>query len=660
MNAKTGLSKETCRRCDQQVGRSASNKLTGWLFSAGGKGLACQCPEQVDLDIFEPTPATDPNPRAFDFGSRYEVEERLGSGGMATVFRVRDTEIGARFALKVFSEHPDEIEGMQKRLERESRTLMELTHANIGAAFGDGKTADGYPYLILDWIEGKTLAQLIEEGAMTEKRSVSLFLQIAEALQHAHLKGIVHKDLKPSNIVVSQDEYGNDCVKVIDFGIATVLKADDDTAGTGADGLGTPLYMSPEQSRGDKIDGRTDIYSLGCVMYEVLTGVPPFTADTAVKVILKHLKEKPRPIRSYAGKESISDELEKLVMQCLEKEPSRRYQLVDEVVQDLVNVQDGRERQFHFSNLKPSPARRLMASIVDGLILSIVFLAVRQVLAIVFQIPDFGPLALGPGNIFFYALIFPVVSAFIGPAASVLFITFLCSLGKIGLDWVCQYSSLFVTIAFCSLYYGWFESSRFQATPGKLLFNLAVVDSKGGRLTFGRSILRQLSRLLYYRIATLESWTINKIKEKNRQSIHDRWQAFLKPSLLPGVDDLAGAHVVKRIALNAPHELHLCESLDFLSFSLEQLYWLKKAVQTTVGVSLIFLALIAIIAWSEIMSGKPPVLAMLFLVAYAVVNGAEIFLFFKTRRLIKDILKLRHEDRSKRPSLEDVDHSRVE
>ncbi len=646
MNAKPGqLRDKTCTLCKKRArDERGDSKLTGWFSSS------CDCPEEIlEDDKIELSPDT--KPREFDFGSRYEVEERLGSGGMATVFRVKDNEVGARFALKVFSDRPDELEGMQKRLERESRALMELTHANIGAAFGDGKTADGFPYLILDWIDGSTLAELIERGALDEKRAIGIFMQIAEALQHAHLKGIVHKDLKPSNIIVSQDEYGNDLVKVIDFGIATVLQTDTDATGEMAEGLGTPLYMSPEQSRGDKVDGRTDIYSLGCVMYETLAGVPPFSGDTAVKVILKHLKEKPKPIRGYPGREGVSKELERLVLQCLEKEPSRRYQLVDEIVQDLINVQDGRVRQFHFSDLKPHFSVRYCASLVDGLILTSFFLLVWQTLSIAYHVPS-PSIELIPFLACGFLLV-PLLSIFLGPAVAVLLVIAMFCAGKAALIpyAMLEMTSLAATLMLMPIYYGCFESSRLRATPGKLLFRLAVVDSKGGRLSFWSAILRQLSRPLHYRMSTLETVTINKIRDQSKQSLRKRLQNSLIPLLVPGVDDSVNAQVVKRIALDAPHELHLGGSLDLNTFTLEQLYWVNKEIRSSLyassGYFAFMLLLIGCALGSELSLAQTTTVAS-YLFVCILISGADWFLFFKTKRLIKKTLRERKENREGR------------
>lgn len=308
---------------------------------------------------------------------RYEVLAHIGSGGMGEVYKVLDRETQKLFALKMISPELAERKILAKRLEHEAQAARTLVHGNIVSVYDVGTAADGEPYLIMDYVEGDGLDELLRaETCLSQKRALPIFMQIAEALVHAQQKSIVHRDLKPSNILMTKTPEGNDMVKIVDFGIAKVSDQDgaDKTKLTQTgELLGTPLYMSPEQCTGDEIDARSDIYSFGCIMHEVLSGKSPFAAENSVKVILKHLNEAPPALPNNVG---ISADMKEVVARCLEKHRDNRYKTPVDLHIDLERISDGRPIRPHERKVKEKVAARdggksktpILVGVVLGLI----------------------------------------------------------------------------------------------------------------------------------------------------------------------------------------------------------------------------------------------------------------------------------------------------
>jgi serine/threonine protein kinase len=308
------------------------------------KGL-CKDPS-IKLTEVEPTlngdlamVSTDVFP---NLGENYTVVEKVGQGGMGTVYQVHDNLLNRTLAVKVLRPELAADQSALKRFDQESRALSELNHPNIVAVFSSGKTDQGAPYVVMDHIGGQNLSTVIKNlGGMDAGRALNIFIEICDALHHAHDKGIIHRDLKPSNIILSKSESGEESPRVVDFGIAKVISKTSGETVTGltqmGDVFGTPTYMSPEQCQGDKLDARSDIYSLGCVMFETLSGAPPFTESNPFKLMTKHVSEK-APVLTTKG---VSSGLAGVVAKCLEKEPEKRYQTVDELMKDLVAVRKG-------------------------------------------------------------------------------------------------------------------------------------------------------------------------------------------------------------------------------------------------------------------------------------------------------------------------------
>lgn len=279
---------------------------------------------------------------------RYQILSILGKGGMGTVFLAKHLVLNRIRAVKVLHPHLCSDGNAVIRFRNEAAAVSALEHANIIAVHDSGATAAGTPYIAMDFVEGDSLSQLIQdEGALPVVRALPIFHQVAEALSHAHEKGIVHRDLKPSNILIVNSPDRKDFVKVVDFGIAKILPQENSVeqklTQTG-DIFGSPLYMSPEQCMGGKLDERSDIYSLGCLMHEALTGSPPFVGNTAYETFLKHMNETPPGLKSAVKDRSTRESLEVILFAALTKEPEKRYQSMRQLADHMKLVEEGMHR----------------------------------------------------------------------------------------------------------------------------------------------------------------------------------------------------------------------------------------------------------------------------------------------------------------------------
>jgi len=261
------------------------------------------------------------------FAGRYQIIEELGKGGMGRVYKVNDTDIKEKIALKILKPEIASDERTIERFRNEIKLARKIAHKNVGRMFDLGK-AEGTYFITMEFVPGQDLKALIRQtGKLTVETTLSIAKQVCEGLEEAHNHGVVHRDLKPSNIMI--DKEGN--VRIMDFGIARSLKAKGLT-GSGVM-IGTPEYMSPEQAEAKDVDQRTDIYSLGIVLYEMLTGQLPFEGDTPLSIAMKHKSESftnPKTLNSQ-----IPDDLNSVVLKCLEKSKTNRYQSVEEVNRDL-------------------------------------------------------------------------------------------------------------------------------------------------------------------------------------------------------------------------------------------------------------------------------------------------------------------------------------
>jgi tRNA A-37 threonylcarbamoyl transferase component Bud32 len=248
---------------------------------------------------------------------RYEIGDPLGRGGMAQVFRGTDRLLGRPVAIKVLDRRYRDDAKFQTRFRREAQAAAGINHPNVVSIYDTGSQESSH-YIVMEYIDGDTLGDILQrEGALPSHRAVAIADSVAQALEAAHQKGMVHRDVKPGNIMV--DRSGT--VKVLDFGIARAA-ADDTLTQTGVV-LGTAAYLSPEQAQGETVDARSDVYSLGCVLYEMLTGRQPFTADSPLGVAYKHVREEPIPPSQVDP--DIPPEVEAVVMTALAKDPAARY-----------------------------------------------------------------------------------------------------------------------------------------------------------------------------------------------------------------------------------------------------------------------------------------------------------------------------------------------
>ncbi|MBX9685643.1 MAG: serine/threonine protein kinase, partial [Candidatus Obscuribacterales bacterium] len=267
-------------------------------------------------------------------GDKYEIEDVLSRGGMGVIYRARHLLLDRPVAIKCIAEVLTYDPSMWKRFEQEAKSASLLNHPNIITIHDFGVTADGDLYLVMEYLEGASLNDFIElNGQLSERTCAKIFTQVCDALQSAHGMGILHRDLKPTNIFISSTSRGPH-VKVLDFGLAKAMvpraNAREKITRTG-ECMGTPDYMSPEQSRGIKVDQRSDIYSCGVCMFEALTGTLPFTSEDMMQILSRQISEKPPSFKEIAPQKKISKEMEGIVMKCLEKDPQKRFESMAEL-----------------------------------------------------------------------------------------------------------------------------------------------------------------------------------------------------------------------------------------------------------------------------------------------------------------------------------------
>jgi len=270
---------------------------------------------------------------------RYEIGEILGFGGMSEVHLARDLRLHRDVAVKVLRADLARDPSFYLRFRREAQNAAALNHPAIVAVYdtGEAETPNGpLPYIVMEYVEGVTLRDIVHtDGPMPAQRAIETIADACQALNFSHQHGIIHRDVKPANIMISK----TGAVKVMDFGIARAIADGGNSVTQTAAVIGTAQYLSPEQARGETVDARSDVYSLGCVLYEILTGEPPFVGDSPVAVAYQHVREDPIPPSQRHP--DISPELDAVVLKSLAKNPDNRYQTAAEMRADLIRVHSG-------------------------------------------------------------------------------------------------------------------------------------------------------------------------------------------------------------------------------------------------------------------------------------------------------------------------------
>jgi len=269
---------------------------------------------------------------------RFEILSLLGSGGMSKVFKAKDLLSDKTVVLKVIAPERLKDEKNIQRFRQEAKALSTLSHPNVVAVRDFGQDQSGTPYLVMDYVEVTPLSEVLrQQGALTANRAIEIAIQACKGLDHAHTRGLVHRDIKPSNILLVIDKQEKEHVQIVDFGIARALEqsrcAHVPLTETG-EMIGTPWYMSPEQCFGQIVDARSDVYQVGCLLYELLTGKPPFDGATSFEVMYKH-------VTGFAGLEAVEPSIQAVLMKALDKNPDKRYQTIDEMGADLEGVSAG-------------------------------------------------------------------------------------------------------------------------------------------------------------------------------------------------------------------------------------------------------------------------------------------------------------------------------
>lgn len=293
--------------------------------------------------------------------------KQLKFGGMGAVFEATDSRNGRKLAVKALLPRHVGNDTERKRFVREAEIISSLDNPHIVKLYDYGVSASNTPYMVMEFIEGHSLLTAFQTGGnLTIEQSLDLYAQVADGLKHAHSRGVLHRDLKPSNIMLTQVNE-KVVVKLVDFGIAkfyrdeAVLHEDETPLTLAGEALGTPIYMSPEQCMAKPVDERSDIYSLGCVMYHTLTGKRPVEGKSAAEILAKH-------VNSETDTSIVPDVVRPFVRKCLEKDPFDRYQTMTEIIDVLNILQSKGATPFHLTGKQKKSVRGLVKSII-GVIL---------------------------------------------------------------------------------------------------------------------------------------------------------------------------------------------------------------------------------------------------------------------------------------------------
>lgn len=288
--------------------------------------------------------------------SRYEFLEVLGEGGIGIVFKARQPLMEKLVAIKMlhFKQQNQEI---VERFNLEAKAVSRLDHHNAIAIYDFGVTECGQPFMVMEYILGWNLADLIrQQGALPLEFTLDICIQICDGMAHAHATGVLHRDIKPANIILKHYDEGPPVVKILDFGLAKLKDLDpkNSPALTKAGQVfGSPMYMSPEQAKGQTVDERSDIYSLGCILYEMLSGMAPHLSDNTMTLMFMHVSEEAKPLHELRPDLDLPESIEPVISKVLNKDPEQRYQTMRALKEDLEQIR--RNQQSSASNPSPKP-----------------------------------------------------------------------------------------------------------------------------------------------------------------------------------------------------------------------------------------------------------------------------------------------------------------
>jgi serine/threonine protein kinase len=282
------------------------------------------------------------------FEGRFLLTDLIAAGGMGVVFKARQQELNRTVAIKMLQVTNASATSV-RRFQQEAQALANLQHPNIVGVSELGVSEQSMPYMVMEYLDAIGLDRLIAETRQLRlNQAINIFLQVCEGLHYVHAHGILHRDMKPSNIMLMQPIDENPRVKLVDFGIAKIIDStlSKSLTQTG-EVFGSPLYMSPEQAKGLPVDERSDIYSVGCLMYEALTGIPPLNGQSVIEIVMKVVSEVPKPINAVARGVKYPNALEAIVSKLLEKDPNDRYQSIVDVQMALKNLSDASRTWYH-------------------------------------------------------------------------------------------------------------------------------------------------------------------------------------------------------------------------------------------------------------------------------------------------------------------------
>ena len=516
------LSKPICEDCNRPIHQNKGS-LTSWIFAESN----CKCSAKsraVSIDSADTLQESRgarlsvPVNSNIDLGERYQVHELIGQGGMGAVYKVWDKHFSCFLAVKVLHPELAHEPQAQKRFAQEAAAAMVLNHPNLATVYSNGVSPAGAPYLVMEFIDGENLANIIKRDAYLDTdRVLTIAAQTCEALSHAHAKGIVHRDLKPSNVLLVKNKNGEDCVKLVDFGIAKILPSFDhqhhNLTQTG-ELFGSPFYMSPEQCQGETVDSRSDIYSMGCLLYEASCGRPPFVNANPVKIILGHLNEQPvRIVQAYPAL-NVSDDFDGIIQRCLEKEPTERYQRVEDLLKDINRVRTGLppssrgDSAAHALLSRRSAWRRYAALLIDGSLVGAFHLSLwkaimcYQALYLTANHTVVPPPTQSLAHTLFNAVIIGTTDCVLplydaeSRIRQMMTMNMAVPLNLFHLSIMTIF--ILLTVIANWLYHALMESSKARGTVGKMALRLQITDMRGQNISFKKSTIRHFAKILSF------------------------------------------------------------------------------------------------------------------------------------------------------------------